>query len=168
MPDLDPRRELSLLVNSTYPIIYIETWEEARAGAILASVAQDLRVPFYERAVTTGLASVREEIMKKLGMVFLVCVLGGAGAVAFGADSNEPIVESLGHVGLAISDVQPALHFYVDQLGLKEAFRLNSRMESRTSFISAWRIPTPTWNFSRERKHPLPWGRRRSITWACS
>jgi catechol 2,3-dioxygenase-like lactoylglutathione lyase family enzyme len=64
--------------------------------------------------------------MKKLGMVFLVCVLGGAGAVAFGADSNEPIVESLGHVGLAISDVQPALHFYVDQLGLKEAFRLNS------------------------------------------
>ena len=76
MPDLDPRRELSLLVNSTYPIIYIETWEEARAGAILASVAQDLRVPFYERAVTTGLASVREEIMKKLGMVFLVCVLG--------------------------------------------------------------------------------------------
>jgi hypothetical protein len=56
MPDMDPRRELTLLVNSAYPIIYMETWEEARATAILASVAEDLRVPFYEWAVTTGLA----------------------------------------------------------------------------------------------------------------
>lgn len=56
MPDQDPRRELALLVNSTYPIIYMETWEEARAVAILESVAEDLRVPFYEWAVTTGLA----------------------------------------------------------------------------------------------------------------
>jgi hypothetical protein len=58
MPDTDPRRELTLLVNSAYPIIYMETWEEARATAILASVAEDLRVPFYEWAVTTGLARV--------------------------------------------------------------------------------------------------------------
>jgi hypothetical protein len=58
MPDLDPCRELSLLVNSTYPIICIETWEEARASAILTSVAEDLRLPFYEWAVTTGLARV--------------------------------------------------------------------------------------------------------------
>ena len=63
--------------------------------------------------------------MKRLGMIFLVCVLGAPGMVAFGAGPSEPVVESLGHVGLAISDVQPALHFYIDQLGLKEAFRLN-------------------------------------------
>ena len=29
------------------------------------------------------------------------------------------------HVGLAVSELQPALHFYIDQLGFKEAFRLN-------------------------------------------
>ena len=55
MADQDPRRELALLVNSTYPIIYVETWEEARAAAILANVAEDLHVPFYAWAVTTGL-----------------------------------------------------------------------------------------------------------------
>lgn len=38
----------------------------------------------------------------------------------------EPIgIESLGHVGIAVSNLQKALHFYVGQLGLKEAFRLN-------------------------------------------
>jgi catechol 2,3-dioxygenase-like lactoylglutathione lyase family enzyme len=58
-------------------------------------------------------------------MFVLVCVLGWPGALAWGADSSQPIVESLGHVGLAISDAQPALHFYIEQLGLKEAFRLN-------------------------------------------
>ena len=56
MPEMDPRRELSLLVNSSYPIICLETWEEARAEAILAGVAQDLQTPLYEWAVTTGLA----------------------------------------------------------------------------------------------------------------
>ncbi len=64
--------------------------------------------------------------MKRLGMFFLLCMLCGPGTLAFGADSKEPIVLSLGHVGLAISDLKPALHFYVDQLGLKEAFRLNN------------------------------------------
>jgi lactoylglutathione lyase len=63
--------------------------------------------------------------MKQLGWFFLVGVLWGQGALGFGADSREPIVQSLGHVGLAISDVEPALHFYIDQLGLREAFRLN-------------------------------------------
>jgi len=64
--------------------------------------------------------------MKRLGMFFLLCMLGGAGALGFGADPKEPIVVSLGHVGLEITDLKPALHFYVDQLGLKEAFRLNN------------------------------------------
>ena len=34
-------------------------------------------------------------------------------------------IKSLGHVGIAVSNVQRALHFYGGQLGLKEAFRLN-------------------------------------------
>ncbi|MDR3676254.1 MAG: AAA family ATPase [Acidobacteriota bacterium] len=56
MPDLDPRREIALLVDSAYPIIYLETWEEARASAILTGVAEDVGVPYFEWAVTTGLA----------------------------------------------------------------------------------------------------------------
>lgn len=56
MPDQDPHRELAVLVNSSYPIIYMETWEEARAAAIVESVAEDLRVPFYQWTVTTGFA----------------------------------------------------------------------------------------------------------------
>ncbi len=63
--------------------------------------------------------------MKRFAMFILISVLGWPGTMVWGADSNQPIVESLGHVGLAISDLQPALHFYIDQLGLKEAFRLN-------------------------------------------
>jgi catechol 2,3-dioxygenase-like lactoylglutathione lyase family enzyme len=59
-------------------------------------------------------------------MFFLLCVLGWPGGLALGADSSQPMLVSLGHVGLAVSDAQPALHFYVDQLGLKEAFRLNN------------------------------------------
>jgi len=56
MDNHDPRRALVLLVNSAYPIIYLETWEEGRASQILAGVAEDLGVPLYEWAATTGLA----------------------------------------------------------------------------------------------------------------
>ena len=60
--------------------------------------------------------------MKRFIMLLLVCVLWGTGASMFGADS---IVEGLGHVGMQFSNAEPTLHFYVDQLGLTEAFRLN-------------------------------------------
>ena len=63
--------------------------------------------------------------MKRLGMLFLVCMLWSPVMPGFGADSNQTNLISLGHVGMAISDLQPALHFYIDQLGLKEAFRIN-------------------------------------------
>ncbi|MBZ5513304.1 MAG: AAA family ATPase [Acidobacteriia bacterium] len=56
MAGLDARKELALLVNSHYPIIYLETWEEGRATEILAQVAQDLLVPFYVWTLTAGLA----------------------------------------------------------------------------------------------------------------
>jgi catechol 2,3-dioxygenase-like lactoylglutathione lyase family enzyme len=62
--------------------------------------------------------------MKRFAIWMLLIILGGTGAAASGADVPKPIVESLGHVGLAISNLQPALHFYIDQLGLTEAFRL--------------------------------------------
>lgn len=56
MPDQNACRELALLVNSTYPLIYMETWEEARAEGILLRVAQELGVPFYTWTITVGLA----------------------------------------------------------------------------------------------------------------
>jgi SpoVK/Ycf46/Vps4 family AAA+-type ATPase len=56
MPNQDPRSELALLVNSEYPIIYVDTWEESRASAILEEVAEDLGIPFFEWAITTGIA----------------------------------------------------------------------------------------------------------------
>ena len=63
--------------------------------------------------------------MRYVRLFSLMFVLIGAGsAVLRGADNAAPIIESLGHVGLDISDLAPALHFYVDQLGLGEAFRL--------------------------------------------
>jgi hypothetical protein len=56
MADQDPRKELGILINSNYPIIYLETWEETRATEILRRVAEDLNVAMYEWAVTTGMA----------------------------------------------------------------------------------------------------------------
>ena len=72
--------------------------------------------------------------MKRFVMFILVCVLWGPGATTLGADSSQPIVEALGHVGMPFSDVQPTLHFYIDQLGLTEAFRLN-RPDGSTGLI---------------------------------
>jgi catechol 2,3-dioxygenase-like lactoylglutathione lyase family enzyme len=63
--------------------------------------------------------------MKHLRLFLLILLLIGPGALMpCCAQNGAPIVESLGHVGLDISDLKTALHFYVDQLGLKEAFRL--------------------------------------------
>lgn len=63
--------------------------------------------------------------MQKLRVLLLAFTLCGLAGTVLAADPPQPIVESLGHVGLAITALQPALHFYIDQLGLKEAFRLN-------------------------------------------
>lgn len=93
--------------------------------------------------------------MKHFAMLILVCALWGPGARAFGADSGKPIVESISHVGLAISDLKTALHFYIDQLGLQEAFpikrpdgttdHLNLRVGDSDTFVELFpgRI-TPT------------------------
>ncbi len=56
MSTQDARKELALLVNSQYPIIYLDTWEEGRATEILGLVAQDLNLPLYVWTVTQGMA----------------------------------------------------------------------------------------------------------------
>lgn len=56
MTSQDARRELGVLVNSKYPVIYIETWEEGRTTDTLALVAEDLGIPLYVWTVTEGLA----------------------------------------------------------------------------------------------------------------
>jgi len=58
MPSQNARQELALLVNSNYPIIYLDTWEESRAAEILGLVAQDLNLPLYGWSVTQGMARV--------------------------------------------------------------------------------------------------------------
>jgi catechol 2,3-dioxygenase-like lactoylglutathione lyase family enzyme len=50
------------------------------------------------------------------------------------ATQNAIGIKSLGHVGIAVSNVQRALHFYVGQLGLREVFRLN-RPDGRPRLI---------------------------------
>ena len=56
MPDQNPRKELALLINSDYPIICLETWEDARAAEVVELVAEDLRIPLFVWTVTSGLA----------------------------------------------------------------------------------------------------------------
>ncbi len=56
MSSRDARRELALLVNSHYPIIYLETWEETRATEILTLVAEDLSLSLFDWTLSQGLA----------------------------------------------------------------------------------------------------------------
>jgi catechol 2,3-dioxygenase-like lactoylglutathione lyase family enzyme len=66
-----------------------------------------------------------EEYMKKYLILFLLAVLPTfLDSKAYCAENGVGIV-SLTHVGVGVSDLKKALHFYVDELGFKEAFRLN-------------------------------------------
>jgi ATPase family associated with various cellular activities (AAA) len=56
MSTSDARREIALLVNSHYPIICLETWEETRATEILTQVAEDLVLPLYDWTLSQGMA----------------------------------------------------------------------------------------------------------------
>jgi lactoylglutathione lyase len=96
--------------------------------------------------------------MRRIAMFILAFMLWWPGAVMFGADSSQPIVEALGHVGMPISDVKPALHFYIDQLGLKEAFHLN-RPDGSTSLIYLRVADTSSFlELFRVRTTPMPAG----------
>src|SRR5262245_7988697 len=50
-----PLRDLELMIQSHYPLIAIETSEEARLERILVEVTTNLRVPLFMWSVTTGL-----------------------------------------------------------------------------------------------------------------
>jgi len=50
-----PLRDLELMIQSHYPLIAIETSEEARLERILSEVATSLQIPFFMWSVTTGL-----------------------------------------------------------------------------------------------------------------
>jgi catechol 2,3-dioxygenase-like lactoylglutathione lyase family enzyme len=63
--------------------------------------------------------------MKWMGVVVLPAWLLAAGTTGAFAQNSGIGLRSLGHVGIAVSDLDRALHFYVGQLGLKETFRLN-------------------------------------------
>ncbi len=55
MPPTSTAHELACLVRSFQPIVVIETVEEERVDELLAVVASDLRLPYYEWTVTEGL-----------------------------------------------------------------------------------------------------------------
>jgi catechol 2,3-dioxygenase-like lactoylglutathione lyase family enzyme/mannose-6-phosphate isomerase-like protein (cupin superfamily) len=61
---------------------------------------------------------------KNLRLILLVALAVLLGSKGYSSEDGAGIV-SLTHVGVGVSDLQKALHFYVDQLGFKEAFRLN-------------------------------------------
>ena len=58
--------------------------------------------------------------MRLFAFVLMSLALGPAAA----QESDPAGVEYLGHVGLGVTDLDRALHFYCDQLGLTEAFRI--------------------------------------------
>src|SRR5437899_11693811 len=49
-----PLHELELMIQSHYPLVAIETFEEARLERILGKGARSLRVPFVVGSVTNG------------------------------------------------------------------------------------------------------------------
>jgi len=48
-------QDLRLLIQSRYPILYVETFDEERVEELLARVASELGLPFYTWSVTQGL-----------------------------------------------------------------------------------------------------------------
>lgn len=63
---------------------------------------------------------------QRIVLLTLLLALGN-GSLVYGSDSepaNALGIEYLGHGGVAVSDLEAAMHFYRDQLGLSEAFRL--------------------------------------------
>jgi hypothetical protein len=68
-------------------------------------------------------------------LAVLIMLLGTS---AYSADDGVGIV-SLTHVGVGVSDLQRALHFYVDELGMKEAFRLIFTSQTAIPLSSCFR-----------------------------
>src|SRR5215471_834563 len=51
----EPLERLKVLINSSTPVVIIETVEEARAVRLIRSAADDIRLPVFEWSVADGL-----------------------------------------------------------------------------------------------------------------
>jgi lactoylglutathione lyase len=65
------------------------------------------------------------QVTKHLRLLLLVAVLCGGGPKILLAGDEPTAIGTLWHAGLAVSELKPALHFYIDQLGFKEVLRVN-------------------------------------------
>jgi catechol 2,3-dioxygenase-like lactoylglutathione lyase family enzyme len=54
----------------------------------------------------------------------VLCALAASGIPTLPAADDGTGVQALVHAGLTVTDLDRALHFYIGQLGMKEAFRL--------------------------------------------
>lgn len=82
--------------------------------------------------------------------ILLIVLLFGVGLSPLFSGEDTTSLERLGHVGIPVSNLQNALHFYRDQLGLKEAFRLKKpdgsvwlvylRVNSSNSFVELFPV----------------------------
>lgn len=71
--------------------------------------------------------SLAVEVKMTTRIILLTLLLGVGGAVSLGqstAPGNNAGIQYLGHVAVGVSDLGKAMHFYCDQLGLTEVFRL--------------------------------------------
>lgn len=85
------------------------------------------------------------------------------------APANGAGIQYLGHVAVAVSDLGTAMHFYCDQLGFTEVFRLNGPNGSpMLVYLRSELTTTILLSFFLERKsHPGPQrNRRASAIWA--
>jgi lactoylglutathione lyase len=64
-------------------------------------------------------------LMEHLKRFLLIGLLAGVMTTPLFSAEDTTGLLSVGHPAFPVSDLQRALHFYLDQLGLKEAFRLN-------------------------------------------
>ena len=62
--------------------------------------------------------------MRWIKRLAIFCALAASGAPTLPAADNGIGVQALVHAGVSVTDLDRALHFYIGQLGLKEAFRL--------------------------------------------
>lgn len=62
--------------------------------------------------------------MRWISRFGVLCAVAAAGASSLPAAENGIGIQGLVHAGFTVTDLDRALHFYVGQLGMKEAFRL--------------------------------------------
>jgi hypothetical protein len=51
----NPKERLKIIIDSSTPLVIMETLEEARAMAMIRSAASELQLPVFEWTIATGL-----------------------------------------------------------------------------------------------------------------